>query len=96
MDKNNISKSNRKYYKFKFEENRYKGKLLDNNDSILKFKICKLDREFKKANISQISQRKFSVVNTLTLVATSFLVISIGSFLADPKINVPINPSSPN
>jgi hypothetical protein len=85
-----------KNYKIKQDEKWMKVKVISSNDSVLNVQKGSERFAIAKSSLTAVKKRKFSVVKTIVLVPVVVSVIAIGSYIVDPKINVPISPSSPN
>lgn len=85
-----------KNYKIKLSEKWIKVKVINSNDSMVNVQKRGDTVSIEKSSITSVKQRKFSVVKTIVLIPVAVSVIAIGSYIANPEINIPISPSSPN
>lgn len=83
-------------YKIKQGEKWMKVKVISHNDSIINVQKSGNNVSIAKSSITAVKQREFSVVKTIVLIPVAVSVIAIGSYIANPEINIPISPSSPN
>ena len=60
------------------------------------FKVGKNEMSIKNSEIDKLKVREFSVVQTIVFTSTMLLAVLVVSYIADPKVNVPISPTSPN
>ncbi|GEC78421.1 hypothetical protein [Flavobacterium aquatile] len=96
IDKELTSKKIGKIHKVKLGNKYYKGRLISFNDSISTFKIGKSEMNIKNSEIDKLKVREFSVVQTIVFTSAMLLTVLVVSYIANPKINVPLSPTSPN
>ncbi len=82
-------------YKVKSEGKSFTGKLISQNDSIIKLNNGFNEKEFKISEIDKIERKKFSVLKTLGL-AIGIPAVLVGVIIATYDVKVNAAPSSPN
>lgn len=83
-------------YKIKQSEKWIKVKVMSQNDSIVNVEKSDVSLAIAKSTITSVKKREFSVVKTIVLVPVAVSVLAVGSYIANPGVNIPISPSSPN
>lgn len=85
-----------KKYKIKQSEKWMKVKVVSSDSTTIKVQHNSETKIIDRASVTQVKQRKFSVIKTVALIPVVVTTVAVGIYMADPEINIPLNYTSPN